>query len=151
MSSGRQSAAITIIYQSRPGSSHRMTSRQSTCPPIFLPLTFPSLSGGTPAARLKICLCPKQFPENNEETEILIFGTVSLHHLCFNTAPGFFFFCSVQIVGLSYLLRLPGLRDCTGPHSSLPALGTAEGVLHTHTHTHNIHTSRFKGLKDWLV
>lgn len=59
------------------------------------------------------------------------------------------FFGSVQIVGFSYLLRLPGLRDCTGPHSSLPALGTAEGVLHTHTH--NIHTSRFKGLKDWLV
>lgn len=90
-----------------------------------------------------------KFPENNEETEILLFGTVSLHHLCFNTVPGFFFFGSVQIVGFSYLLRLPGLRDCTGPHSSLPALGTAEGVLHTHTH--NIHTSRFKGLKDWLV
>lgn len=90
-----------------------------------------------------------EFPENNEETEILIFGTVSLHHLCFNTIPGlFFFFGSVQIVGFSYLLRLPGLRDCTGPHSSLPALGTAEGVLHTHTH--NIHTSRFKGLKNCL-
>lgn len=88
-----------------------------------------------------------KFPENNEETEIVTFGTVSLHHLCFNTVPGFLF-ASVQIVGFSYLLRLPGLRDCTGPHSSLPALGTAEGVLHTHTH--NIHTSRFKGLKSCL-
>lgn len=50
--------------------------------------------------------------------------------------------------GFSYLLRLPVLRDCTGRHSSLPALGTAEGVLHTHTH--NIHTSRFKVLLDRL-
>lgn len=128
-----------------------MTHRQSASLPIFLPLTSPSLSGGTPALRIEIWLCPKEFeiakfPENNEETETLIFGTVSLHHLCFNTVPGFF--GSLQIAG-SYLLRLPGLRDCTGPHSSLPALGTAEGVLHTHTH--NIHTSRFKGLKDWLV
>lgn len=62
----------------------------------------------------------------------------------------FFFFLSFFQVagGFSYLLRLPVLRDCTGPHSSLPALDTAEGVLHTHTH--NIHTSRFKVLLDWL-
>lgn len=33
-----------------------------------------------------------EFPENNEETEMLIFGTVSLHHLCFNTIPGLFSF-----------------------------------------------------------
>ncbi len=77
------------------------------------------------------------------------FVPVSLHHLCFNTTPGVIF-CSVSQVteGFSYLLRLPVLRDCTGPHSSLPALGTAEGVLHTHTH--NIHTSRFKVLLDRL-
>lgn len=38
---------------------------------------------------------------------------------------------------IAYLLRLPVLRDCTGPHSSLPALGTAVGALYTHTqHTH---------------
>lgn len=28
-----------------------------------------------------------------------------------------------------YLLTLPVLHDCTGPHSSLPAQDTAEGVL----------------------
>lgn len=55
-------------------------------------------------------------------------------------------FLSKWLEGFSYLLRLPVLRDCTGRHSSLPALDTAEGVLHTHTH--NIHTSRFKVLLD---
>lgn len=58
------------------------------------------------------------------------------------------FFCLHVVGEFSYLLKLPVLRDCIGPHSSLPALGTAEGVLHTHTH--NIHTSGFKVLLNWL-
>lgn len=89
------------------------------------------------------------FPENNEETEILVLSQ-SLCIICVLTQLlGSFFGGFLQVTGgLSYLLRLPVLRDCTGRHSSLPALGTAEGVLHTHTH--NIHTSRFKVLLDRL-
>lgn len=92
-------------------------------------------------------------PENNEETAVFDLVSVSWHHLCFNTTPGFlglfnFFFCLHVVGEFSYLLKLPVLRDCIGPHSSLPALGTAEGVLHTHTH--NIHTSGFKVLLNWL-
>lgn len=79
---------------------------------------------------------------------IIYFSAQSLCIICVLTQLLGFSFGSVQTVGFSYLLRLPGLRDCTGLHSSLPALGTAEGVLHTHTH--NIHTSRFKGLKSCL-
>lgn len=88
------------------------------------------------------------FPENNEETEILVLSQ-SLGIICVLTQllGGIFLVDFLQVTGgFSYLLRLPVLRDCTGPHSSLPALGTAEGVLHTHTH--NIHTSRFKVLSD---
>lgn len=144
-----------IIYQVCPLRSHRDATtpcRQSTSLPIFLPLTFPSLSDGTPAVTTEICLCPKLFFNSQRIMKKLkyCFLAQSLCIICVLTQfLGFFFFGSVQIVGFSYLLRLPGLRDCTGPHSSLPALGTAEGVLYTHTH--NIHTSRFKGLKDWLV
>lgn len=88
------------------------------------------------------------FPEN-EETETLVLSQ-SLSIICVLTQLlGLFFVGILQVTGgFSYLLRLPVLRDCTGPHSSLPALGTAEGVLHTHTH--NIHTSRFKVLLDRL-
>lgn len=88
------------------------------------------------------------FPENNEETEFLVLSQ-SLCIICVLTQllGEFVLVDFLQVTGgFSYLLRLPVLRDCTGPHSSLPALGTAEGVLHTHTH--NIHTSRFKVLSD---
>lgn len=92
-------------------------------------------------------------PENNEETEVFALSQ-SLCIICVLTqllgsfVEVFVFPCFQAAGRFSYLLMLPVLRDCTGPHSSLPALDTAEGVLHTHTH--NIHTSRFKVLLDWL-
>lgn len=78
-----------------------------------------------------IFLCTPIKTESNQETEsLLCFGLISFP----------------EAGGLAYLLRRPGLRDCTGPHSSLPVRGTAEGVLRAH----NIHTSRFKVSLVWF-
>lgn len=77
--------------------------------------------------------------KNNEETEVIaLMQHLYIIRVLTQLLGSFVFVVFLQLMGrFAYLLRLPVLHDCTGPHSSLPALGTAGGVLHTHTqHTH---------------